>query len=239
MSVFTRAPSSAARRALGGLLALAFALAGAGPAAGELVILSDGDFLQVDDFRIVERKIELDLPSGGLLVLPITRVSRILDDEIVPRDERQETAEPPGFELRWAGQPVPSVPYGEAIHAAAERHGLNPALVAEVVRAESSFRAEVVSHKGAQGLMQLMPATAERFGLSGGQVFEPENNLEAGCRYLRWLADHFEDDLTKVLASYNAGEGAVARYGGVPPYRETRRYVAKILKALGVETQPG
>ena len=222
---------TASTRALS-LLALLLAA----PARGELVILQGGDVLKVDAFRVEGQRIELDLPSGGLMVLPLRRVERILDDEIVPAAERQPPpVEPPGFELLFADQPVPSVPYGELIHAAAARHGLNPQLVAAVVAAESSFRAGVVSAKGAQGLMQLMPATAERFGLEASQVFDPALNLDVGCRYLRFLTDRFAGDLPLVLAGYNAGEGAVDRHGGVPPYRETRRYIERITTTLGLD----
>ena len=223
MTVFTRV-----------LSLVSVAWLAASPAAGELVVLSDGDFLKVTAFRLVDHGYELELPSGGLMILPRSRVARIVDDEIVPREEREETAAPRSFTLRFAAQDVPKVPLGEMIHEAAKRHGLNPQLVAAVVSAESSYRIDALSHKGAQGLMQLMPATAERFGLRGDEVYDPAKNLDAGCRYLRWLADRFDDELPLVLAGYNAGEGAVDRYGGVPPYRETRNYVAKITARLGL-----
>jgi soluble lytic murein transglycosylase-like protein len=84
-----------------------------------------------------------------------------------------------------------------------------------------------------------MPATAERFGISHHELFDPVQNLEAGSRYLSWLVDQFPQDLAKVLAAYNAGENAVARYGGVPPYRETRGYVRRIFSSLGLALVPG
>ncbi len=202
------------------------------PAGAELAILSDGDFLKISAYRVVGERMELDLPSGGTISVSMTRVRRVLDDEISHEPPPEQA---PEFSLRFVdGHPVPTVPYGELIFAVAERHGLNPDLVAEVVRAESAFNADAISHKGAQGLMQLMPATAERFGLQGAQVFDPASNLDAGGRYLRFLADRFDDELPLILAGYNAGEGTVARYKGVPPYRETRRYIAKIVSALGL-----
>ena len=82
--------------------------------------------------------------------------------------------------------------------------------------------------------MQLMPATARRFGLAERQIFEPERNLEAGTRYLRWLLDRFDGDVVRALAAYNAGEGTVDRYGGVPPFRETVNYIRRIAGELGV-----
>ena len=87
--------------------------------------------------------------------------------------------------------------------------------------------------------MQLMPATAERFGVHHQELFDPVQNLEAGSRYLSWLVEQFPNDLAKVLAAYNAGENAVTRYGGVPPYRETRGYVRRIFANLGLALVPG
>lgn len=105
--------------------------------------------------------------------------------------------------------------------------GLDPALVIEVVRAESGFNPRARSPKGALGLMQLIPGTAKRFGVR--DPFEPTQNLKGGMAYLSWLLQHFDGDLTLTLAGYNAGEGAVERHGGVPPYRETQDYVKRIL----------
>lgn len=109
----------------------------------------------------------------------------------------------------------------------APEYRLDPKLVHSVVEAESAYRSRAVSHAGAQGLMQLIPATAERFGVK--DVFDPEQNLRGGMSYLRWLIDHFDGDLNRALAGYNAGENAVKRHDGIPPYRETQRYVKKVL----------
>ncbi len=163
------------------------------------------------------------------------RVDRILGDEVGEAGSTPALATP-GFELRFnAAQPRPSTPYGELIHDAGERHQVNPALLAAVARAESAFDPRAVSRKGAQGLMQLMPATARRFGLSDREVFDPAKNLGAGARYLSWLSRRFDDDLASVLAAYNAGEGTVERYGGVPPYGETRAYLRRIYSELGLD----
>ncbi len=112
----------------------------------------------------------------------------------------------------------------------APEYQLNPNLVLAVVEMESNFNPAAHSHKNAQGLMQLIPATAERFGVQN--VWDPEQNLRGGMSYLRWLMGHFEGDLELVLAAYNAGEGAVARHGGIPPYAETQRYVKRIIGRL-------
>jgi soluble lytic murein transglycosylase-like protein len=122
--------------------------------------------------------------------------------------------------------------YAGLIEAAAERHRLDPELVHAVIRAESAYDARAKSPAGACGLMQLMPATAQRFGVR--DVWDPAQNIEGGVAFLRVLIDRFEGDLKLVLAAYNAGEGAVAKYGNrIPPYRETQHYVHRVLGYLG------
>jgi len=113
------------------------------------------------------------------------------------------------------------------IEAFAADHSLDSALIRAVIQVESNFNRKAVSRKGAQGLMQLMPGTIWR--LSVGDAFDPHENIGAGVRYLRQLLDQFQGDLTLALAAYNAGENAVLRYRGVPPYQETRDYVRKVL----------
>lgn len=116
--------------------------------------------------------------------------------------------------------------YQDEILAAAARHGVDPAFVRAVVHAESAFNPNAVSRVGAQGLMQLMPATADRFGVE--DPFVPAQNIEGGTRYLAWLLRRFNGDTRLAAAGYNAGEGAVDRYGGVPPYEETQRFVERV-----------
>ena len=118
------------------------------------------------------------------------------------------------------------VPYGDEITAAARRNGVDPALLAGLVRQESNFNAAAVSQAGARGLTQLMPATAAGLGVANPS--DPVQALEGGARYLRRQLDAFGGDVTKALAAYNAGPGAVQRYGGVPPYAETQAYVQKV-----------
>jgi len=118
------------------------------------------------------------------------------------------------------------VPYGDEITAAARRNGIDPALLAGLVRQESNFNAAAVSPAGARGLTQLMPATAAGLGVANPS--DPVQALEGGARYLRRQLDAFGGDVTKALAAYNAGPGAVQRYGGVPPYAETQAYVQKV-----------
>ena len=116
--------------------------------------------------------------------------------------------------------------YAAEVRAAALEFGVEEAVVRAIIHAESAFRPNAVSHAGAQGLMQLIPATARRFGV--GDVFDPNQNIRGGVQYLAWLLRRFNNDLTLAAAGYNAGEGAVDRHGGVPPYAETQRYVVRV-----------
>jgi hypothetical protein len=223
---------------------LAFGLLAFGvlaPARAELVILTDGNVMKVADFAADGDQARLTFASGGRITLPITRVERVVDDEVVPEPPATATAlaetSPAGavplqFEERDAK--VPEGPYGPIIFETARRHSVNPQVVAALIRAESAGNPRAISRKGARGLMQLMPATAERFGTRKEKLYDPKENLEAGIRYLSWLVAMFPGDLSKVLAAYNAGENTVLRYGGIPPYRETRDYVRRIYSTLGL-----
>jgi soluble lytic murein transglycosylase-like protein len=137
-----------------------------------------------------------------------------------------------GFARPTQADPLLRAParYRGIIERAASKHGVNAALVAAVIHVESAFQPRAVSRKGAQGLMQLMPDTAARFGVR--DAFDPEQNVSAGTRYLARLLGVFGDDVTLACAAYNAGPNVVRRYGGVPPYRETQHYVARIRRLL-------
>ena len=124
---------------------------------------------------------------------------------------------------------APEHPFRDAVREAAVVHGVDVDLLRAVIGVESAWRADAVSPKGAVGLMQLMPDTARRFGTT--QPEDPAANLKAGAAYLRHLIDSHGSDLGLALAAYNAGEGAVQRYRGIPPYAETRQYVPKVLAA--------
>jgi hypothetical protein len=225
------------------LLALAAGLGLSARASAELVILTDGQYFKVASYEADDDQAHLTFAKGGVMSFPIERVDRVVDDEVVPQPDPppqvanlQELAPVPAV-LPLAfdpAQPVPEGPYGGMIYEAAKRHQVNPQIVSAVIRAESAGNARAVSHKGARGLMQLMPATGERFGVRRDQLTDPKRNLEAGITYLKWLIDRFPNDLQKVLAAYNAGEGTVDRYNGVPPYRETRDYVRRIYTTLGL-----
>jgi membrane-bound lytic murein transglycosylase MltF len=116
----------------------------------------------------------------------------------------------------------------DVVNQASGHYRLDPDLVNSVIKAESDFKIRAVSPKGAQGLMQLMPQTASQLGVSN--TFDPQSNVEAGTKYLRELLERYNFDLVKALAAYNAGPQRVEQFGGVPPYHETRAYVARIVK---------
>lgn len=212
------------------------------PVRAELVILVDGDVMKAKDFEAVGEQARITLDSGGVMTLPIDRVDRVVDDEYVPPPPPPPaaavaavaTAEPV-IPLQFdETQKIPDGPFGPMIYEAARRHSMNPQVVAALIGAESAGNPRAYSRKGARGLMQLMPSTAERFGTRREKLYDPKENLEAGIRYLSWLKDQFPNDLSKILAAYNAGENAVVRYGGIPPYRETREYVKRIYTTLGL-----
>ena len=116
--------------------------------------------------------------------------------------------------------------YSSEIRTASSEFGVEEAIVRAIIHAESAYRPNAISHAGAQGLMQLIPATASRFGVA--DPFDPSQNIRGGVRYLSWLMKRYSSNLTLVAAAYNAGEGAVDRNGGVPPYSETQRYVQRV-----------
>jgi soluble lytic murein transglycosylase-like protein len=136
---------------------------------------------------------------------------------------------PMGAKREFASNPAKG-PIVDLVRNLAPEYKLDPNLVLAVVEAESNFNPTARSYRNAQGLMQLIPATADRFGVE--DVWDPEQNLRGGMAYLRWLLDHFDGDVWLALAGYNAGEEAVHRYNGVPPYDETREYLSRIAGRL-------
>ncbi|MEE2775905.1 MAG: lytic transglycosylase domain-containing protein [Acidobacteriota bacterium] len=169
------------------------------------------------------------LAAGGRVTHPTAR--RPIADGVLPAPLAR-----PHFPLRYDDfDPIPDSPYGHLIHATARRFDLNPELVRAIVLCESSFDPDAISVQGARGLLQLMPETAQRFGVAPEDLADPERNLEAGVRYLSWLTRRFDGDLDSVLAAFNSGEGTVDRFQGVPPYRETRTYLTRVYRELGLD----
>ena len=202
------------------LLALALVPLLGGTARAEIALLSNGQILKLEGHRLEDGLVVLMLKGGGEMSVPPATVRGFVPDEVL-----DEVAVPPGGNLR------------EIAAAAARRHGLDPELVIAVVAVESGFKPEAVSPKGAQGLMQLMPKTAESLGVA--DAFDPEQNLDGGVRHLGDLLALYDGDVEWALAAYNAGEGAVHRHHGVPPYRETRAYVRKVLERYRAQSKQG
>lgn len=132
---------------------------------------------------------------------------------------------------RFRKSPDQAEPLGAVIDRIAREHEMDPLLVRSMISVESDFNPSAVSHKGAQGLMQLIPETARRFGVAN--VFNPIENIEGGVKYLKHLLELHGGNFALALAAYNAGEGAVAQYGGIPPYPETRNYVHQVWRRWG------
>jgi soluble lytic murein transglycosylase-like protein len=120
--------------------------------------------------------------------------------------------------------------YDHIIKSSSDKYGVSTSLIKAVIQAESGYNPNAVSHKGASGLMQLMPGTAKSLKVSNS--FDPKDNVEGGVKYLRFLLDTFKGDVSLALAAYNAGLGKVAKFGGIPPYAETRNYVNRVLSYM-------
>lgn len=152
----------------------------------------------------------------------------------IATDETKPTYDP-NYDhlLRWTSFDLANyIKYSPHISRAANKHNLDPDLVRAVIMVESRFKVDAISPKGATGLMQLMPLTALDYGVTN--IFDPEENIQAGSRYLRYLLDLFKGDLRLSLAGYNAGPGAVKQYNGIPPFPETQDYVKKVISAYRV-----
>jgi soluble lytic murein transglycosylase-like protein len=217
------------------LLLTAAALAGlCRPARAELVVFEDGRAVKAANYRVRGDELEIGLPGGGSYRVALERIERIVDDEVVPPAVvAKETALPApksvAYNLGYDAKrkPLFGSAYDRVIEAEARRYNVDAALVSALIRAESNYEPYAVSRKGARGLMQLMPATARRLDVR--RPFDAAANVRGGVRYLRELLERFDQKPELVLAAYNAGEGAVESYGGVPPYRETVGYVKRIL----------
>ena len=202
--------------------------------ATDLVLFEDGRGIRVSGFALADGMARLTLEDGGELGVPATSImaiERAVDAEDPP------PAEDPGRAIeaaalvddlranetwrRAAGR------YADVIAVAADRNAIERALLAAVAKVESNFNPYAVSPRGACGILQLMPQTVKRFGVTN--VFDVTQNIEGGARYLRWLLDHFDGRVDLALAGYNAGEGAVDRHKGLPPFAETTWYVMKVL----------
>lgn len=185
------------------------------PARGEIAVMESGKILYVDRFERADEEITLYVTGGGVVTVPSEIVLNVVPNEIVAKGEDpQKVALFPQLE--------------DIIAPAAAKYGVAPELVAAVIWAESSGDPNARSRRGARGLMQLMPQTAKELGVA--RILDPRENVEGGTRYLRQMLDTHEGDVSLALAAYNAGPDAVRRHRGVPPYRETRKYVDRVIR---------
>jgi soluble lytic murein transglycosylase-like protein len=194
-------------------LSLALLLLAAPDLRAEYIVLRSGQRLHVTGYQLVGDKYQLQM-AGAKLEIAAADVVGIEPEEVF-------TPIPP--------QPVTAVAdptFREMIEAAAKRHSVDADLIASVIAVESNFDPKAVSPKNARGLMQLLPDTAQRFGVK--DIFDPQENIDAGTRYLKELLQKYNNDLALTLAAYNAGPDRVQHYGRVPPYAETITYVRRV-----------
>jgi soluble lytic murein transglycosylase-like protein len=211
-------------------------LAAVAPASAEIVFLSSGRTLSVKSHRVDGDRIVLTLRSGGEVTCDKDVIAKVEPDEVPYVDQDAPKAPEASTETAAVDQDenvLDGTPYGEIIAAASEAHGVNPMLVRALIQVESKFRSTARSRKGAMGLMQLMPSTVREYNIRN--PFEPKANIEAGIKHLKTLIDRFGSSIELGLAAYNAGPGAVEKFNGVPPYRETRNYVSRILSLAGLK----
>jgi soluble lytic murein transglycosylase-like protein len=195
------------------------------PVKAELAYFSSGDSLSIKNHREDGDSLVLMLRTGGEIVCDRTLIVRFAPDEVPYPEPAAEIA---AEELR-ATLDTASVPYAEIIDRVSAEHHVDARLVRAMITVESGYKERARSRKGAMGLMQLMPETARRFNVK--DPYNPQANIEGGIRYLKTLLDRFPERLA--IAAYNAGEAAVERFRGVPPYAETRDYVTRVLQIVG------
>jgi hypothetical protein len=209
------------------LLALPVLVLGSTSASAELVLLTSGRVVSVTSHRVEGEQIILQMRNGGEVTCDRGMVQQILPDEIPDAPAGVAAAEA----VIADDQSLAATPFGEIIVSMARAHGVDPLLVRALIEVESGYRPRARSQKGAMGLMQLMPATARQYDVKN--PYDPRANIAAGVMHLKTLIDRWGVELA--LAAYNAGEGAVQKFNGIPPYRETRNYVARILSLAGLK----
>ncbi|HEX6161769.1 MAG TPA: lytic transglycosylase domain-containing protein [Vicinamibacterales bacterium] len=202
-------------------------------AQADIVVFKNGRTMSVKSIAFAETSATMKLRDGGEVTFPAAIIARVDPDE-VPYPE-----EPAPVEVAAAvpAVTVPAIsdetlaarPFADLISTVAAAHNVDKRLVHAVIEQESNYQPRARSKKGARGLMQLMPGTARQYGVRNS--YDPKSNLEAGVRHLKDLLSRM--DLPLALAAYNAGEGTIKKYGGLPPYAETQNYVRSILRRVG------
>src|SRR5215204_335845 len=218
-------------------LGLAAGLALAAPARADLVVLSSGRVMSASSVVLTAESATIRLRAGGEVTCDRSLVVRVDPGETPWIDPAApaaaDAAADPGDPDAPASVRTVEIPaaYRDIIARLAEAHGVDARLIHAVISVESAYRPRARSPKGARGLMQLMPATARQYGV--GNAYKESANLDAGVRHLKMLLDRFA--VREAIAAYNAGEAAVRRFGGVPPFRETRAYVERVLSLAGLD----
>jgi soluble lytic murein transglycosylase-like protein len=212
-----------------GLIAAVLSLVGSAvPASAELVYLTSGRTMSVKGHAYQGDLVVLQLRGGGEARFERSLVDRIEPDEVPYQEPGQKKGQSP-FPMDGDGNGDSPLngdsPFAELIDSLSTAHGIDPGLVKAVIKVESGYRVKARSRKGAMGLMQIMPDTARQYSVKN--PYDPKANLEAGITHLASLLRRFE--VSVALAAYNAGEAAVKRFGGIPPYPETRDYVRRIM----------
>ena len=212
----------------------ALVMAGVSAASAEIVVMTSGRTLSIKSHKVAGESVVLTLRSGGEVTCDRTLIEKIVPDEVPhPEPEPPQPAmkDVPKPAVISRGAQLKDSIYAELITAAAQTHGVDPVLVQALIQVESNYRPRARSNKGAMGLMQLMPATAREYNVRN--AYDPKANIDAGVRKLKSLIDKY-GVFDLALAAYNAGEGAVERFKGIPPYRETQNYVSRILSMAGL-----
>ena len=219
-----------ARRLAFSLLTSAMVLASVSQINAEMIFFANGRTMSVRDYRVSGDTITVTLRNGGEATFHKSIVARIAPDEMPDSQPLVVTSIDDATVVRQARTPLEARPFAALIETVALKHGIDPELVHAVVQAESNYQPSAQSHVGARGLMQVMPSTARDLGVkSARMLFDPQENLEAGVKYLKFLLERFDGDLTNAIAAYNAGPGNVQKYDGIPPFEETQNYVKKVL----------
>jgi hypothetical protein len=196
--------------------------------AGQIAVLRNGFSIQHERRQVMGATTRLYINHDGSSYVDVpTAEIEHFEDAPVGSEASGNAASGIRFHSPAAG-PTPPRDLNEVVNSTSGKYRLDPDLVNSVIKAESGFNVRAVSPKGAQGLMQLMPKTASQLGVPN--AFDPEANVEGGTRYLRELLERYNFDVIRALAAYNAGTRRVEQYGGVPPYYETRAYVARIVR---------
>ena len=203
------------------------ALATATPASAELIVFGGQRSMSVASHRLDGDRIIVTLRGGGEMAFDRALISDIRPDEVAYPENPSAQTQDAAVAAPSPG-PMRITTFDPIIETAATKHDVDARIVKAVIEVESAFQPRARSSKGAMGLMQLMPKTARQY--ESRNPYDPASNIEAGTRYLKRLLEQFE--LPLAIAAYNAGEGAVRRFGGIPPYAETQAYVTKVLGLL-------